>query len=86
MSIDVEGAEERVLDGLDFDRYGFGVITIERPSQSIRRKFDRYGYVLVKEIPGLDAFYMNESIVRVYVDNAIKFHSKRKYCVRIPGF
>ena len=57
LSIDVEGAEERVLDTFDFDRYRFNCITIERPSDKLRSLFGTKGYVLVKEIRGLDCFY-----------------------------
>ena len=35
LSIDVEGAEERILGRFPFDRYTFTTITIERPSASL---------------------------------------------------
>lgn len=36
LSIDIEGAEDRVLGEFDFSSYRFKCITIERPSESLR--------------------------------------------------
>lgn len=57
LSIDVEGAEDRVLLDFPFDRYKFMCITIERPSAMLSAKLETAGYILVKNIPGLDIFY-----------------------------
>jgi FkbM family methyltransferase len=37
LSLDVEGAEEKVLAGFDFDNYSFSVMTIERPSHRLAK-------------------------------------------------
>lgn len=82
LSIDVEGAEERVLDTFDFDRYRFNCITIERPSGKLRALFDAKGYVLVKEIRGLDCFYVHAEFLDTYKQNLFRFFEKRQLVMR----
>ena len=74
---DVEGAEERVLSGFDFDRYRFRCMTIERPSVALREVMAHFGYRLVKELPGLDAFFIHEDFLAEYTNNALHFWAKR---------
>ncbi|MDG1241716.1 MAG: FkbM family methyltransferase [Opitutae bacterium] len=62
MSIDVEGAEERVLRNFDFEAYQINAITVERPTPSLRKLLADKGYIIVKEICGLDCFYVHESL------------------------
>ena len=59
-SLDVEGAEERVLRGFDFNKYIFSALTIERPSQDLNRLLFSKGYVFVKNVR-FDTFYVYES-------------------------
>lgn len=63
LSIDVEGAEDRVLGDFDFGAYRFNCITIERPSDALRSKFSNAGYDLVKEVPGMDAHYVHSEYI-----------------------
>lgn len=77
LSIDVEGAEERVLAGFDFGKYTFRCATIERPSTGLRQLLADNRYELVKNVPGLDAFYVHRSFMDQYVRNAMAFWSKR---------
>jgi len=60
LSLDVEGAEERVLRGLDLDTYTFYCMTIERPSDASHYRLLDNGYRFVKN-EMLDAFYIHES-------------------------
>lgn len=60
LSLDVEGAEDRVLRGLDFDRYTFYCMTVERPSESAHELLQLHGYQFVKT-DMFDAFYVHES-------------------------
>lgn len=76
LSIDVEGAEERVLAGLDLRKYAFRCITIERPTGIPRERFKDHGYILVRDIPRLDCFYVHRDFVEEYIVNATRFHSK----------
>jgi FkbM family methyltransferase len=46
LSLDVEGAEERVLSVFPFDRYRFRVMTIERPSARLIAQLENAGYTL----------------------------------------
>lgn len=66
LSLDVEGAEERVLDGFPYSTHTFLAATIERPSEKLKNKLKSEGYILVGEIPGLDSFYVHESIQYKY--------------------
>lgn len=76
MSIDVEGAEERILTNFEFSQYRFLCITIERPKEVLRGILRTNGFVLVKEIPGFDCFYIHESFLPEYLNNMFQFWSK----------
>ncbi len=60
LSLDVEGAEERVLRALDLDRYTFFCMTIERPNDAVNARLKDHGYRFVKS-DNFDAFYIHES-------------------------
>lgn len=82
LSIDVEGAEERILDGLDLHKYAFRCATIERPTRNLRDRFTNHGYILVRDIPRLDCFYVHRDFVEEHIVNATLFHSKMHWPVR----
>ena len=82
LSIDVEGAEDRVLDSLDFGRYRFNCITIERPSDALRTILAAHAYVLVKEVPSLDCFYVHRDFIDAYRRNVFAWHAKRRIAWR----
>ena len=82
LSIDVEGAEELVLGQFDFGLYTFQCITIERPSAFLRRRFSENGYVLIKDIPGLDCFYIHASFQDEYISNLYRFYNKKQIALR----
>jgi FkbM family methyltransferase len=77
LSIDIEGAEERVLADFDFLSYRFKCITIEEPSARLRELFRRNGYILVKDIPGLDAFYVHQDFKDEYLLNVYRYYRKK---------
>jgi len=81
LSIDVEGAEERILGNFDFDTYVFKTMTIERPSKKLRSTLDENGYLLVKEIPNLDCFFIHKSYKREYKKNLFKFYAQKKIAI-----
>lgn len=76
LSLDVEGAEDRVLLGFNFDRYIFNCITVERPSKDLRALLESKKYIQVKEIPGLDCFYIHSSFLKQYQKNLFSFGRK----------
>lgn len=82
LSIDVEGAEERVLAGFDFHKYTFRSITIERPTELLRNLFKDHGYILLKEIPGLDCFYVHQDFLEEYSWNLHQFYRKKHLTIR----
>ncbi|MEM9096563.1 MAG: FkbM family methyltransferase [Pseudomonadota bacterium] len=69
LSIDVEGAEERVLRSFDFNAYRFNCITIERPSQMLRDRFREAGYIEVRHHPNLDTYLIHETFLETYNRN-----------------
>ena len=77
LTIDIEGAEDRALLKFPFDEYIFNCMTIERPSSSLRALLRTKHYVLVKEIPGLDCFYVHQSYLPTYFENMILFYEKK---------
>lgn len=74
LSIDVEGAEDRILLNFDFNAYRFNCITIERPSQELRQTLGRNGYKEAKNTYSLDIMYVHESFLRRYRDNLLGFY------------
>ena len=83
LSLDVEGAEERILLNFDFTSYRFRCLTIERPSARLQATLEQAGYRLVAQIPGLDHFYVHESFEADYHRNTLNFHGRSKYCFGI---
>jgi FkbM family methyltransferase len=81
LSIDIEGAEERVLKGFPFKEYKFKCITIERPTDVLKDILKDNGYVLIKEIPGLDCFYLHHDFMDQYRSNVFSFYRKKYLAV-----
>lgn len=77
LSIDIEGAEDRALLGFPFDEYVFNCITIERPSDKLRSLLKDYQYILIKEMPGLDCFYIHKSFRSKYIKNYFAYGEKK---------
>lgn len=73
MSIDIEGAEERALEGFPFDVYRFNCLTVERPSDKLQGALGIAGYEQVAAIPGLDNFYIHKSFRDEYHRNCVNF-------------
>jgi hypothetical protein len=82
LSIDIEGAEERVLAGFNFEKYIFRCMTIERPSDLLRDLLKEHGYVLIKEIPRLDCFYVHHTFLSQYRSNLLEFYKKKYLSIR----
>jgi FkbM family methyltransferase len=61
LSIDVEGAENRVLDGISFTKFTFSAITIERPTAIIHSRLVRAGFVL-DQYRYCDGFYVSAAL------------------------
>jgi len=83
LSIDVEGAEERVLGGFDFTEFTFRCVTIERPTARLRELFRIHGYALIKEIPNLDCFYVHRTFMKEYRENLFLFYGKKHLSLRL---
>lgn len=64
LSLDVEGAEERILSNFPFHKYTFLAMTIERPTPELEKILFDNDYVFVmksKKIPN-DTFYVHKTI------------------------
>lgn len=48
LSLDVEGAEEFIMQSFPFDDYQFSVLTVERPSDTLRSLLEKNGYMSLK--------------------------------------
>lgn len=57
MSLDIEGAELRVLQGIDFNKYRIYSITVERPTKSVHDLLVKNGYLIIKQ-KMFDGFYL----------------------------
>jgi FkbM family methyltransferase len=82
LSIDVEGAEERVLAEFDFHKYTFRSISIERPTELLRALLKDHDYILIKEIPRLDCFYVHKDFMEEYRNNLFQFYRKMHLTLR----
>jgi Methyltransferase FkbM domain len=61
LSVDVEGAELRILSGFPFDRYTFEALTIERPTHAVHACLTDAGYV-IDRTKWRDGFYVSRSM------------------------
>ena len=62
-SLDVEGSEERVIKAIDFDRYQFQCLTIERPTPVVNQILFENSYIFVKN-HRYDSFYIHPDILK----------------------
>jgi len=63
-SLDVEGAEERILKSFPFSKYVFTSLCIERPTPKINELLFENGYLFVRKssvINAFDSFYVHSS-------------------------
>lgn len=59
-SLDVEGSEERIIGSINFEKYKFSCLTIERPTPKVNEILFDNGYVFVKNHEN-DSFYIHSS-------------------------
>lgn len=80
MSIDIEGAEDRALLQFPFSKYQFNCMTIERPTTQLKEVLKCNSYILIKEVPDHDSFYVHEGFRDQYMNNLFSF-SNKKYTI-----
>jgi FkbM family methyltransferase len=76
LSIDVEGAEHRVLESVDFDRFRFEALTIERPTAKVHRLLRQAGYILERTYR-CDGFYVSQGLAAQLEINELQFDGIR---------
>lgn len=72
LSVDVEGAEFRVLKGFPFHRYAFEAMTIERPTKKVHALLTEAGYVLDRLFRH-DGFYVSKKRAAIIGAKGIPF-------------
>ncbi|MBN1365055.1 MAG: FkbM family methyltransferase [Syntrophaceae bacterium] len=82
LSIDIEGAEESVLGNFNFKEYLFKCITIERPTDMLKKIFMDNDYILIKEIPGFECSYVHKTFFPQYCTNLFGFYEKKYLTIR----
>lgn len=85
LSLDVEGAEERVLSEFPFHQYRFRCMTIERPKPNLRAILAAEGYIAVKELPGMDTFYVHSSFQEEYHRNTFAYWERYRGATLLKG-
>lgn len=75
LSIDIEGAEDRVLCNFPFNEYCFKSLTIERPKEKLKEILAINNYILIKQT-SLDSFYIHRSFLDDYANNMLSFWKK----------
>ncbi len=78
LSIDIEGAEERVLSKFPFNEFRFNCITIERPSAKLRETLANNGYIIIKDIPGIDVFLLHKDFMEDFGNNFLNYWKNNK--------
>lgn len=62
-SLDVEGAEALVLEGVDFSKYTFLVLSIERPTAAIHEQLTKNGFWFFRVLSSWgDVIYLHEDL------------------------
>ena len=87
-SLDVEGAEWRVMQRFPFDRYRFLTITIERAAPWLHARLIANGYVWRKNVH-FDSFYVHSSVAAALDAPESKYEETAAKCMvngkGIPG-
>ena len=50
VSLDVEGAEYLIMQHFPFDKYTIRILTIERPSNDLKKMLELHGYLMLKSL------------------------------------
>lgn len=80
LSVDIEGAETRVLKDFPFKDYTFLAMTVERPGPDLDATLKANEYIPVKMIPNLDVFYIHRCHIKEYSDTLAKFSGASGFC------
>ena len=87
LSLDVEGAEEYIMDAFPFQDYRFRFMTVERPSANMTAKLAEHGYRLVQKLVSFgDTLFAHESelpvdeVVDRYCKEGPIYSKKYMYC------
>lgn len=79
LSMDIEGSEDEVLGAFPFEKHLFRCATIERLSENGKKQLRSHGYILIKEVEGLDSFFVHETHFKDYIKNMFSYYEKIRY-------
>lgn len=85
LSLDVEGAEDLVMEGFPFDKYRITIITLERPSDALSKVLTRNGYQYLRllKVNSGDTLWVHESMVdQLDIKASCKIDTMKKYLER----
>jgi Methyltransferase FkbM domain len=83
LSLDVEGAEEYILQGFPFDKYTILVLTIENPNLMLCDLLESKGYIMVKKLKKQETLWIHQSIKNEIDNAALEIDSEQyKYSER----
>jgi len=72
-SLDVEGAEHKVISSIDFDQVGFGIVLVEADehnelkNMAVRTLFESNGYIFLRE-HSRSYWFVNRDFASIYED------------------
>ncbi len=78
LSIDVEGSEESILTSFLSSEYICRTMTVERPSRALKAHMKMHGYLLVREIPNFDCFFIHKTFTKEYKKNLFEFYRSKR--------
>ena len=61
-SLDVEGAEFRILEKFPFEKYKFLVLGIERPKKNLLKLLKKHNYIKLDKKGGQDTFFIHKDL------------------------
>lgn len=77
ISLDVEGSEDLVMSAFPFQEYQFNIMTLERPSQQLRKLLDSNDYVLLKSLKErTETIWVHQSMMESLDLSALKIDSE----------
>lgn len=81
LSLDVEGAEEFVMTVFPLEKYRVKLMTIERPTEKLRKLLASKGYIQIQRLSrwGETLWAHGDTINELDMSRLTEFHAKRQY-------
>ncbi len=80
LSLDVEGAEDFIMNSFPFSNYQFNVLTVERPSKVLTNLLESHGYMMIKQLKEWgETLWIHRSIESDIDRSALEIDTTQKY-------